>query len=82
MSDPKLKEIEARLEEARKASSKKVRLSDVQDAIAKGKVAVEVTDAMTGNHIPFAKQAEDIAEISITGIGLFAKLKAMFKKKK
>jgi len=81
MSDPKLKEIEARLDEARKASSRP-KLRDIQDAIAKGKVAVEVTDAMTGNHIPFAKQAEDIAEISITGIGLFAKLKAMFKKKK
>ena len=81
MSDPKLKEIEARLEGARKAS-RRPKLSDIQDVIAKGKVAVEVTDAMTGNHIPFAKQAEDIAEISITGIGLFAKLKAMFKKKK
>lgn len=82
MTDPKTEEIGKRLEEARNASKRKHTLSDIQDNIAAGVAVIETVDGLTGNHIPFATPATEIAEISIQGIGLFAKFRRMFGKKK
>lgn len=85
MTDPKTQEIGERLAEAREAGAKAVKrtkLKDITDGIEKGKATIEAVDAMTGNNIPFARSAEQIAEISIEGIGLFAKVRRMFGKKK
>jgi hypothetical protein len=61
---------------------KKVKLKDVTDGIEKGRDMIKIADAMTGDIIPFADEAEKIADVAIESIGLFARLRNMFKKKK